>query len=258
MDFFFSFLLHACARGLTVPTVSASRLGVIIRFYLIAELFFYFFQLKGANGGTVFRGGRLGTNRLVLFLLVLPGGSENRPGSGREANWRAMRERESSLFPPHEKTLIDCGYIYYICLLFFTLHWMRFYPPLAFWTTCLALPRPRPWELLAIILGLVDALDRAREHFRYPFHHFPIPSSLQHSSFLSPFSFRLLHSSYALVTATLLFVCCAPLYMNENSSRWLVSPPNPKQILLSPISPTSQWQLLQSWLLQWPVVRWIV
>lgn len=91
---------------------------------------------------------------------------------------------------------------------------MRFYPPLAFWKTCLALPRPRPWELLAIILGLVDALDRAREQFQVlsQFHHFPIPSSLQ--KFIP--TFRLLESSCAAVTASLLLICCAPLYIDEN------------------------------------------
>lgn len=61
---------------------------------------------------------------------------------------------------------------------------MRFYPPLAFWKTCLALPRPRPWKnsWQSSNLGLVDALDRAREHCRYHFHRFPIRSSLQKTS----------------------------------------------------------------------------
>lgn len=194
---------------------------------------------------------------LVLVVLVLPGGSENRPGSGREANWQAMRERCS---PPTRHRLTvpgfsPCGiYINTYSSLLFTLHWMRFYPPLAFWKTCLALPRPRPWELLAIILGwsmpwiVLASISGTIPPFSYSIHAAEPPSP----------SLRLLASSCAALPAMLLLIVYAPLCIDEDPPRPPPSPPSSTQILPPPPSPTSQWQLLPSSLLQWSVVRSIV
>ena len=107
---------------------------------------------------------------------------------------------------------------------------MRFYPPLAFWKTCLARPRPRPWELLAIILGWsmpwgVLANISGTHPIIFLFH----PQCRNTILLACP------PSSCVPVPAMVGRICYALVCVDEHPSPWLLSPPiNPNQSSLPP------------------------